>query len=383
LPATEALESAVAVGHRSEVSMKVPTNDLRRGYREQRNDLEKALLEVAASGWYVHGRRHEAFEASFADFIGVRYCLGVGNGTDALELAVRAVDVDDRRRVVVTAANAGGYSTAAVLAAGMTPRYADVDDATACISAATVLEVLDDEVRAVVVTHLYGRLTGVDALVALCRERGVALIEDCAQAAGAHRDGRRAGSYGDLGAFSFYPTKNLGALGDGGAVVTDDSPLAERVRRLRQYGWSQKYVVSTPGGINSRLDELQAAILNVRLPKLDEWNERRRRIVERYAAAAEGGPLELLEVSGPDHAAHLAVGRTRHRDEVRRRLGSWGVATEVHYPVPDHLQTACRVERLRKLPVTEALAEEVVSLPCFPQLTDLEIDLVCEAIRSL
>lgn len=363
--------------------MRVPSNDLRRGFEEQREALEAALLGVASSGWYVHGSRHAGFESEFAAYTGVRHCVGVGNGTDALELALRAAAPDPTRRAVVTAANAGGYTTAAARAAGLVPRYADVEESTLCLSAETVEPLLDDDVRAVVVTHLYGRLAAVEEIVALCAERGIPLVEDCAQAVGAARGTRRAGSFGDVGTFSFYPTKNLGALGDGGAVVTDDDELAARVRRLRQYGWERKYVVGQSGGRNSRLDELQAAVLAVRLPRVDAWNDQRRAVVARYREAAQGSPLDVLAADGAEHAAHLAVATTDRRDEVRAALEEAGVSTDVHYPVPDHRQPAAGDGPTVPLPVTERAASRVLSLPCFPQMTPDEVDHVCHALGTL
>jgi dTDP-3-amino-2,3,6-trideoxy-4-keto-D-glucose/dTDP-3-amino-3,4,6-trideoxy-alpha-D-glucose/dTDP-2,6-dideoxy-D-kanosamine transaminase len=357
-------------------------NDLGRGFREQREAIQDALLSVASSGWYIHGQQHAAFEEEFADFIGVHHCVGVANGTDALELALRAVDESTERPFVLTAANAGGYASAAARAAGLTPRYADVDEASLCLSATTVAPMLDENVRAVVVTHLYGRLAPVEGLSILCRDRGVPLIEDCAQAVGAARNGRRAGSFGTMGTFSFYPTKNLGALGDAGCVVTDDASMARRLRSLRQYGWSEKYVVSERGGRNSRLDEIQASVLRLRLPHVEQWNQQRRAIIRRYREAAAGSPLTVLDV-GTDHAAHLAVGITDNREEVRSALSAAGVGTDVHYPVADHRQVAGCVPSTPGLPVTERAAEQVLSLPCFPQMTEAEVEKVCIELSNL
>lgn len=364
--------------------MKVPSNDLRRGFEEHRASIETAMLQVASSGWYVHGKNHAAFEAAFGAYIGVAHCLGVGNGTDALELALRAVGRGSGRRVVVTAANAGGYASTAARSAGLLPRYADVEESTLCLSRSTVEPLLDESVRAVVVTHLYGRLAPVEEIAELCHGQGIPVIEDCAQAVGASRAGQRAGSFGDLGTFSFYPTKNLGALGDGGAVVTNDEAFASEVRSLRQYGWAAKYEVARPGGKNSRLDELQAAILMVRLPHVERWNEQRRSIVARYRAAAKESPLHVLSAEGPDHVAHLAVATTDRRDQVRSMLAAEGISTEVHYPVPDHLQLAAGDGvQPPSLTVTESMADRVVTLPCFPQMTSTEIDAVCDAISRL
>jgi dTDP-3-amino-2,3,6-trideoxy-4-keto-D-glucose/dTDP-3-amino-3,4,6-trideoxy-alpha-D-glucose/dTDP-2,6-dideoxy-D-kanosamine transaminase len=360
--------------------MAVPSNDLKRSVAEQRTEIDAAISRVVSTGWYVQGPSHDAFEMQFAEYVGVRHCLGVANGTDALELALRAVTHGRNRPVVVVAANAGGYASTATRAAGLRPRYADVDPDTLCLSAETVAPLLDGHVSAVVTTHLYGRVGQIEPLQALCEERSVALVEDCAQAAGAFRSGQHAGTFGSVGTFSFYPTKNLGALGDAGALVTNDSELADRIRALRQYGWQNKYISVVRGGRNSRLDELQAAILSVRLPRLGIWNERRRQIVAQYRSAAEGSSLNILAAEGPEHSAHLAVAVTESRQDIRALFEEAGVRTEIHYPMPDHWQPTEGSRQPAHLPVTEWASERVLSLPCFPQLTDEEVDLVCEQI---
>ena len=366
--------------------MTVPLNDLLRGFNNHREELLAALTRVAQSGWYVHGPEHEAFQREFADFVGVGHCVGVASGTDALELAIRAVG-EGCDGTVLTAANAGGYTSTAARCAGRRVTYADVDPTHLCLSPGSVEAALDTALEGVaicVVTHLYGRMAPIEQIVQLCHDRGVAVIEDCAQSVGAQRGGRRAGSFGDAATFSFYPTKNLGALGDGGAVLTSDPELAASLLRLRQYGWTSKYSIGVDGGRNSRLDEMQAAVLRSRLPYVPGWSERRRDIVRRYAAAAAGTRLSMLPVAGEDHVAHLAVGLTADRDEVVAILAAAGVRTDVHYPIPDHLQPAFAQELAHvSLPVTEETAGRLISLPCFPELTDDEIEEVCDALRSL
>lgn len=358
----------------------VPFNDLRR-IRTTSDEVLEAVQRVLASGWFVHGPEHTAFEQEFAAFCGVRDCAGVGNGTDALELALRAVRPAPGG-VVLTAANAGGYTSVAARRAGKEVRYADVDPETHCLDPVDVARRLDG-VDIVVVTHLYGRLGPVEELAALCRSQGLAFVEDCAQAVGAIRNGRRAGSFGDAATFSFYPTKNLGAVGDGGAVVSQDQEIVDRVRELRQYGWDRKYAIAVDGGRNSRLDEMQAAVLRVRLGTIDADNARRREIISRYADAASGGSATVLEAAGPDHVAHLAVTVADDREAVRAHMANANVSTEVHYPLPDHLQLAYRSENHSvRLPVTEHLAARTFSLPCFPQLTETEVDQVCAALLT-
>lgn len=359
----------------------IPMNDLSRGIARDRAQLTDAAEAVLDSGYVVMGPQHDAFEAEVADYLGVAFALGVASGTDALELAIR-VAMPKGKSTVVTAANAGGYTSIAARRAGYSVLYADVDPHTLCVTQETVLLELTGDVGVVVVTHLYGNLTDIAALVDACHERGIRVLEDCAQAIGARLPSGAAGSFGDLAAISFYPTKNLGALGDGGAVVTNDEALASQIAQLRQYGWDSKYNVAVSGGVNSRLDELQAAFLLVRLPMLDSFNERRREIVNRYAVAALGGPLNVYTADGHHHVAHLAIARTKERDDVRRQLHQRGIATDVHFPVPDHQQLGFGTTS-QSLPVTELAASEVLSLPCFPELTELEIQRVCTAIGEL
>ncbi len=360
----------------------VPFNDVRRQYLDLKHEIDAAVGRVLASGWYVQGGEHEGFEREFARYVGVASCVGVANGTDALTLALVAagcVPGDE----VVTAANAGMYATTAALSAHLRPRFADVDPDLLTLSAATVEPVLGPATKAIVVTHLYGQLADVGPIAELSRSRGIALIEDCAQSIGAQRDGLKAGAWGDLSTFSFYPTKNLGAVGDGGAVVTDDEFLAQRVRRLRQYGWADKYRSVVPGGRNSRLDELQAAVLRVKLPHVDGWNERRREIVGRYREAA-GSRLRILGSSSPDYVAHLCVAVAEDRRSLQRALATAGVVTAIHYPIPDHQQPvlAGTAEARARLPVTEHASVHVLSLPCFAELTDNEVSRVCQALRD-
>lgn len=366
--------------HGSALSI-VPLNDLSRGIARDRELLVAAANRVLDSAYVVLGPQHAAFERSLADYLGVAAAVGVASGTDALELALK-VAMPEGKNTVLTAANAGGYTSTAARRAGFRLGYADVDPASLCLTEESVLEALTEDVGVVVVTHLYGNLTDLRGLAEVCRARGIRLVEDCAQAIGARRTEGAAGSFGDLATISFYPTKNLGALGDGGAVVTNNLDFASRVKQLRQYGWESKYCVAVEGGINSRLDELQAAFLLERLPLLDALNERRRQIVARYVEAARGGPLEVLPADGPHHVAHLAVVLASDREAAREHFASQGIATDIHFPVPDHHQPGFRPEP-RTLTVTERVSRQVFSLPCFPEMTEEEIDRVCGAIGSL
>jgi dTDP-4-amino-4,6-dideoxygalactose transaminase len=367
-------------GGRFRAAVPVPFNETVREYRAIQSELEAALLGVLRGGHYIHGPEHAAFERQLADFLGSAHAVSVGNGTDALELALRAVGTTADSEVV-TAGNAGGYAAAAARSVGAQVVVADVDPDTWLLDPGSAAAACSDRTAAVVVTHLYGRAADVPALRAALPPH-VAIVEDCAQAIGAGDPSNRCGTLGDVGTFSFYPTKNLGALGDGGAVSCQSDEIAARLRSLRQYGWSERYVVGMAGGRNSRLDELQAAALRVKLPHVEGWNARRRQIVGAYAVAAEGTPL-TLPAPAPGDVGHLAVGRHPHRDDFARRLGDLGIATAVHYPVADHLQPALGA-RLGPTGAAESerACAEVLSLPCFAYLTDTEVDQVCSAIRQ-
>lgn len=344
-------------------------------------DLQGAVQRVLNSHWYVLGEAVRSFETAFARYIGVDHCVSVANGTDALELALRASGVVSGDEVI-TAANAGFYSSTAIRAIGAIPRYVDVDPQTLTLSATALKHALARKPRAVIVTHLYGRMADMGALTRLAHAAGIPLIEDCAQAHGAMSEQRRAGSFGTLGCFSFYPTKNLGAIGDGGAIVTHDASLAERLVQLRQYGWNQKYHVVAPGGRNSRLDELQAAVLHTKLPHLDTWNAQRRSIAQRFNGAFADLPVTCPDAPGNAYVAHLYVLRCRQRDALRMHLQTRGIATEVHYPVPDHKQHVEAGRGHEPLPVTERAANECLSLPCFPGLSDHALHHIIAAVRE-
>jgi aminotransferase EvaB len=356
-------------------------NDLARGISRDRESLAAAFDSVLGSGYVVMGPQHNAFQAALAEYLGVKHVLGVASGTDALEIAIKAT-MPNGRSTVVTAANAGGYTSVAAKRAGYMVKYADVDADSLCVSLESLKPAITDGVGVVVVTHLYGNLTDITELVSYCHTRGIRVVEDCAQAIGARVNGKTAGSFGDIAATSFYPTKNLGAVGDGGAIFTSSSAFASVVAQLRQYGWSTKYHVEIAAGINSRLDELQAAFLLARLPLLDGFNQRRRDIIELYRKAAEGGPLSVLPATGEHHAGHLAVALTSRRAEIRNELLERGVQTDVHFPVPDYSQPGFAADAV-ELPITGRASLQIFSLPCFPELSDHEVQQVCSAIGSL
>ncbi|MGD0899539.1 MAG: DegT/DnrJ/EryC1/StrS family aminotransferase [Thermoguttaceae bacterium] len=364
-------------------TLSVPLNDLRRQYLNLAGELDAAVHAVMSSGRYIMGQQHDAFEREFAAYCGRKYAVAVANGTDALEIALRAAGCGPGDEVI-TVANAGGYATSACLLVNATPVYVDVDPATLTVLPHAIRPALSSRTKAIVVTHLYGMLADTEAIRGALAGCEVSIIEDCAQAHGARRRGRPAGSFGDLGTFSFYPTKNLGAMGDGGAIVTDDEVIAEHLRRLRQYGWSEKYRSVSPGGCNSRMDELQAAVLRKKLPYLDRWNERRREIVARYGESARGTALRLVHEPVPEYVAHLCIARHHDRDGLCRRLKENGVSTAIHYPLLDHQQESLRKApwRAMGLPNSESAQGEIVTLPCFAEMTEAEVDCVSDAIRS-
>jgi dTDP-4-amino-4,6-dideoxygalactose transaminase len=353
-----------------------------RAVAENEDGLLELLRDVLRSGRYVMGPEHDAFEAEFATYLDIAHCLGVGSGTDAIELALRALGCG-RGDEVVCVANAGMYASAAVVAVGATPVFIDIDARTLLVDVRLLSGAIRPSTTAVVVTHLFGLAADIETVVSIAQQAGIAVVEDCAQAAGARVAGNAVGTFGDVGAFSFYPTKNLGALGDGGAVTTNRADLAARVAALRQYGWIRRFEAVTPGGRNSRLDELQAAILRRRLPHLDDANARRRWIVERYCDAVDRR-AEVVFAPGESFVGHLAVVRHPRRDALRAALERRGTPTDIHYPIPDHCQPALAglFRVAGGLDVTERASTEVLSVPCFPQLTDVEVEKVCSDLRD-
>ena len=347
-------------------------------------ELQQAAVRVLRSGWYVDGAEVRAFEREFADYCGQPHCAAVSSGTDALEIALRALGCGPGDEVI-TVANAGMYAVTACLHVGAMPVFADIDGGTLLIAPESVEKALSPRTAAVVVTHLYGKLVDVPRIARVLDGRPVAILEDCAQSHGARAGAGHAGGLGDIAAFSFYPTKNLGGLGDGGAILTHRADLAAKVGEFRQYGWTRRFVARVPYGRNSRMDEIQAAFLRAKLPKLDAWNTRRRSIVARYRDVCQTTAWHVVHEPGPDFAAHLCVVRHPRRDAAREQLAQVGIATAIHYPVPDHQQEALRgVEwRAPDLSTTERVQEEILTLPCFPELTDAEVDRVCAALREV
>jgi dTDP-4-amino-4,6-dideoxygalactose transaminase len=362
----------------------IPFGDLKREYEALADELEAAALRVLRSGWYVLGPEVRAFEAEFAAACDSAYAVAVNSGTDALYLALRALGIGPGDEVV-TVANAGIYGANAILQTGAQPVFVDVDPRTHTLDTARLETVLTPRTRAVLPVHLYGRVCDMHAIRRIAAVNDLAIVEDCAQAHGATYRQMRAGSIGTVGCFSFYPTKNLGALGDGGALVCDDPDLDERLRRLRQYGWERRYHSLDQGGINSRLDELQAALLRVKLRHFEAQTARRRQIAAAYSQQLAGLPIYTPDPGGEgEHVFHLYVITAADRDQLMAGLKERGIGCDVHYPLPAHLQPAYADLGYRPgdLPVTERLAREVLSLPLYPALTDDEVARVAMAVRE-
>lgn len=358
-------------------------NDLILHNKAIEGELEQALKRVLASGWYALGPEVESFEKNFAAWCGVAHCRGLGNGTDAIELALRSMGVGPGSEVIV-AANAGMYSGTAIYAIGATPVYADIDPATFCISAAHAATLLGPKTRAIIATHLYGYLCDMPALRQLADQHNIALLEDCAQAHGASLKGKKAGSWGDAAAFSFYPTKNLGALGDGGAVVTNRKDIYDAVSQLRQYGWESKYKVVRSGGCNSRLDEIQAALLNVKLRHLDAWTKKRQVLGKFYSEGIKHAAVEVTPYAGEQHVYHLYVLRSKNRDSLKAHLAAKGIAADIHYPFLDYQQPLFASLPIAKtrLPHSEQATREILTIPCYPELSLQDAAFVVAAINE-
>lgn len=354
-------------------------------YRALQQQIDDVVRQVLASGLWLNGPWTRRFADQFAEWCGVRYCVPLANGTDALEMALRALRVGPGDEVITTA-NAGGYATAACHVIGATPVWVDVCPTTLGLDPDRLAAAVTDRTRVVVVTHLFGIPGALDKIRGALARMGrgdVGILEDCSHAHGAAVDGKRAGASGDIAIFSFYPTKNLGALGDAGAVVTDRAELADRVAQLRQYGWKEKYHSELAGGRNSRMDELQAAVLCVKLPHVEGWNARRRQILRSYAAGIRP-PNFVVGATEDANVAHMAIVRSRHRDAIRRAMARAGIATEIHFPVLDSDQVSQRglPGRRLPLPVSERAREEILTLPCYPEMIDSQVDAVIATVND-
>lgn len=352
-------------------------------YLSQKEEIRAAIDRVLEGGNYIFGPEVESFERSFAAYCGADHAVGVNSGTDALIFALRAMDIEPGDEVI-TVSHTALATVAAILATGATPVLVDVDPAYYTMDPECFRRAITSRTKVVVPVHLYGQPADMDAIKEIAREHELFVIEDCAQAAGAMWNSARVGSIGDLGCFSFYPTKNLGAIGDGGMVVTRNAGLAKRIRRIRQYGWDENRITIEPG-LNSRLDEIQAAILNVKLKRLDEDNNRRQEIAQSYNEGLAGLPIVLPAAHAvATHVYHLYVIACKERDALRRTLSEHDVFAGVHYPEPAHRHGGYggKVSVPAKgLPITESLGDKIISLPIYPELSESSVSQVISLIK--
>jgi len=361
----------------------IPFGDLKLQYQAIKIELNNAIHSVLNDGWFILGKNVSAFENEFAAYCNASFAVGVGSGTAALQLALMACGIGSGDEVI-TAPNSATFTALAISATGATPKFVDIDPESYNIDPQKLEEVISPHTKAIMPVHLYGQPADMDPILAIARKHNLFVVEDAAQAHGALYKGRRVGTLGDVGCFSFYPSKNLGAFGDGGMVVTNDPQIAEKVRMLRNGGQKTRYDHQLLG-INSRLDELQAAILRVKLAHLEKWNRRRQHIAALYTAILSDSQVEPpMEMAYAEHVYHLYVIRCEDRSALKKYLAEHGVETSIHYPVPIHLQGAYRWLNLGpgSFPIAERYAEQVLSLPIYPELTDDKVRQIADYIRG-
>ena len=363
--------------------MNIPFIDLNAGYLAQKEDIDSTVTNVLSSGWYILGEQVSQFEMEFSTFCNCSHAVGVASGTDAILIALKAFNIGPGDEVI-TVSHTAVATVAAIEHSGAKPVMIDIDPHKYTMNPALLSSAITPNTRAIIPVHLYGQPADMKPIINIAKSNNLIVIEDCAQAHGAKYENQRVGSLGDAGVFSFYPTKNLGAFGDGGAVTCPDQRIADRLRLLRQYGWQSRYI-SEEVGFNSRLDEIQAAILRVRLQDLDKNNHKRRQIANIYETSLVNCPIKLpLSKGGDEHVFHLYVIQTSERDLLRSYLDNKGISSAVHYPVPVHRQPAYLKYGYVKdtLPITEKAAQEVLSLPMYPQLTARQQQFVINAIQE-
>lgn len=363
--------------------MKIPFLDLKTPYLELKEELDVAYRRVMESGWYILGKEVEAFEHEFADYCEVKHCIGVGNGLDALHLILRAMGIGAGDEVIVPA-NTYIATWLAVSFAGATPVGVEPDEKTYNINPLCIEAAITEKTKAIMPVHLYGQPADMNPINDIARRHNLRVIEDAAQAHGARYKGKKAGSLGDAAGFSFYPGKNLGAFGDGGAIATNDDALAEKTRMLRNYGSRMKYHHELKG-FNSRLDELHAAQLRVKLKRLDEWNCRRKKVADVYVKrlAGDTGILLPFVPEWVDPVWHLFVVQANNRELLQQKLDAAGIGSMIHYPVPPYMQKAYKeIDSPSAYPITTDLQQKVLSLPMYPQLGIENVHRICHAIRN-
>ena len=361
--------------------MNIKYTDFERMHAPIANELANCYKEVYESQWFIQGKKLEQFESEFADYCGAKYCVGVGNGLDALRLILQAYNIGEGDEVIVPA-NTFIATVLAISYEGATPVFVEPDAETLLLDPKLIEEKITDKTKAIMVVHLYGRIAAMNEIMEIANKYGLKVFEDAAQAHGAELDGIKAGNWGDAGAFSFYPGKNLGALGDGGAVTTNNKEIADKVRALGSYGSRIKYKHEYKG-INSRLDEIQAAFLSVKLGKLDEWTQERQRIAERYYAGIHNKKVILPEYA-ENNVYHIFPVFCDHRDELQTYLRAKGVFTLIHYPTAIHLQEAYRDLNMGEgtFPITEKICATELSIPLYPGMTDEEIEYVITCLNE-
>lgn len=362
--------------------MKVPFGDMKTHYHAFQKDIDTAVNRVLASGHYILGPELEKFERDFAAFLGAKYAVGCASGTEAIYLALAAMNIKEGDEVLVVAHTAVP-TISAISMSGATPVFVDIDPDTYVMDVTKVEAAITAKTKVIIPVHLYGQMVEMDALLEIAKRHKLPIMEDVAQATGANYKGKKAGTIGEYGAFSFYPSKNLGAFGDGGAITTNSKENYERLLMLRNYGQSKRYHHDIIG-INSRLDEIQSAILGAQLPYVDQWNSRRREIAQRYTKGLQGVVVLPKEVAHSPNVYHLYVIQSDFRDELQAYLLEQGIQCLIHYPIPAHTQKAYQFLGYKpgSLPVTERAAKRILSLPMFPELTDEQIDLVIAGIRA-
>lgn len=362
--------------------MEIMPNRMDRGFYRYQDEFEQKALEVLRSGWYVLGKEVTAFEKEFAAYTGSKYCVGLASGLDALWLAFRVLGIKEGDEVIVQG-NTYIASVMGITINGATPVFVEPDDYYQ-INPAKIEEKITDKTKAVLVVHLYGQASDMAPIVELCKKYKLRLVEDCAQSHGACFEGKTTGTFGDIGCFSFYPSKNLGAFGDGGAIVTDDEQIAKDMKVYRNYG-SEKRYYNKVVGTNSRLDEIQAGLLRVRLSHLDELTEEKRKIAARYLGELRNDKILLPRfIEGATHVYHQFVIRCRERDELIAYLNEKGIGTIIHYPIPPHLAEAYRYLGFQEgdFPITERLAKEVLSIPMYNGMTEEEQTFIIDALNG-
>jgi dTDP-4-amino-4,6-dideoxygalactose transaminase len=360
--------------------MMIPCANPKAQYLSHKTDIDTVISRVLDKGWYILGDEVKAFEEEFAKYIGVSYGIGVGSGTEAIHLALKCLSIGQGDEVI-TVSHTAVATAAAIELTGAKVTFVDIEPDYYTLDAKKLEAVITPKTKAIVVVHLYGQSADLDQITEVARKHNLPIVEDCAQAHGARYKDRRVGSYGELACFSFYPTKNLGALGDGGMVVTNDKQLAQKAKLLREYGWARRYI-SDFFGWNTRLDELQAAILRIKLKYLDKDNAKRTKIAKLYEEQLRHTGLILpKQRKNTQHVYHLYVVRSDKRDELLAFLKEKGIGASVHYPAPVHLQPAYNRGQ-NNLSETERVVKGILSLPMYPELTEAEIALVTEAIKD-